>query len=321
MAPPSPPLRHVAPVVALAALCLACDGGGAPGGDPHHRDAAMIHGPDHYAWYWGDLHAHTGLSADGVASDVGEGCKDCGAVATVVEDARDTYHLDFLALTEHGNGHHRVTDLAAWDQQLADLLAADDPAGGFVTVPGIEVWTWHEGGNIRDHRNLYFFGEEAELDGLAYSQVLPPDDQAPMTGDDCEALYDWVADLESLYGPVLWLPHHPALEPPASTEWDCIDLHYSPAVENYSQHGNSQTPSAEDGWDPVWSNEVPGATVDAALARQGFALELGILGGTDSHNTRPGSINEQDPQFAHYDLSYGGSLTAVQWSPEEPFDR
>ncbi len=315
------PTRHHRPAApallsVLAGLILGC-----PTDDPPVGPGPLPEPLQENAYYWGDLHAHTGLSLDGVSSDIGDGCEDCGALATVLQVARDQTGLDFVSLTDHGNGHHGVIDGAAWDQSLDDLLAADDPDGGFVTVPGVEIWTWHTDGTIRDHRNLHFFGGADELAGLRYSTLLPADDEAPMTTDDCGALFAWVEGVEAQHGPVLWIPHHPGLAPPAEVEWDCVDPRYDPVVENYSQHGNSQTPPFEDDWDVVWSNPMPGAMVDAALDPAAWGLELGIIGGTDSHDTRPGSVCDLDPQFDHGDKSYAGGLTAVIRPAGERFDR
>jgi len=276
-------------------------------------------------YYFGDLHAHTGLSLDGYSEDVGAACPDgyeCGSAATVLEDARDLYALDFLALTEHGNGIHAVREADDWNEQLQAVQQADDPSGGFVTIPGVELWLWDGGGAIRDHRNLYLFGDGDQLEGLSLDELLGEPGGPPFTTDDCPEVFDWLAALEQTRGPALLIPHHPAVQPPGATDWTCSDLRFNPAVENYSEHGNSQWPSYPGSYDPVVpSAEQRDSTVDRALSPQRYGLRLGILGGTDSHDTRPGSVCDIDPRFAGNEVNYGGGLTVAVLPAGAPFDR
>ena len=276
-------------------------------------------------YYFGDLHAHTGLSVDGYSDDVGAECPDdfeCGAAATVLDDARDLFDLDFVALTEHGNGIHAVREIDDWDSQLLAVQQADDPGSGFVTVPGVELWLWDGSGTIRDHRNLYLFGTDDQLEGLSLEDLLGESGGPPFTTDDCPAIFEWLAELEAERGPMLLIPHHPAVQPPAATDWSCNDLRFNPAVETYSEHGNSQWPSYPGSYDPVVSTaEQPDATVDRALSPLGFDLRLGILGGTDSHDTRPGSVCDIDPRFDHNEVNYGGGLTVVVLPEGTTLDR
>jgi len=272
-------------------------------------------------FYFGDLHAHTGLSLDGGSSDLtcpwGD---DCGEYARVLDDARDLYQLDFLALTDHGNGQHRVADPADWEEQLADLLAADDPAGGFVTVPGVEIWLWHADGDLRDHRSLYLFGDADDLEGLSLAELVPDEDAPPFTTDDCPLIFDWMEELEARRGAALLIPHHPALQPPGATDWRCVDPRFNPVVENYSEHGNSQSASFEGSYDSGGEAEQVEALVDHVLAPDGHGLRLGMISGTDSHDTRPGSVCSTDPRFASKS-SFGGGLAVVALPAGEPLDR
>ncbi|MDP7112289.1 MAG: hypothetical protein QGH45_10005, partial [Myxococcota bacterium] len=272
-------------------------------------------------YYFGDLHVHTGLSQDGGSNDLdcpwGEAC---GDYSTVLVDARDLYDLDFLALTDHGNGHHQVLDPEDWETQLADVLAADDPEGGFVTVPGVEVWLWHADGEIRDHRNLYLFGDADDLDGLSLAELIPDEEAAPFTTDDCPSVFDWMEEVEATRGPALLIPHHPALQPPGATDWQCSDLRFNPVVENYSEHGNSQSASFEGSFDSGEDAEQADSLVDHALALDGYGLRLGLISGTDSHDTRPGSVCSTDPRFASKP-NFGGGLAVVALPAGEPLDR
>jgi len=278
-----------------------------------------------FDYYYGDLHAHTGLSRDGYSTDTGNVCPDgypCGPYASVIEDARETWDLDFLSLTEHGNGIHAVWHAGDWDQQVVDLLAADDPEGGFVTVPGVELWFWDGSGDIRDHRNLYFFGDEHDLQDLRLLDVVGDSGDPPFTTDDCPEIFDLLGDLEGDLGPLLLIPHHPAIRPPGAADWMCADLAYNPVVENYSEHGNSTSPSYDGYFDPVDPNaERPDSTVDRALSPDHYGLRMGIISGTDSHDTRPGSVCDIDPRFADNAVNYGGGLTVVVMPEGEPLDR
>lgn len=274
-----------------------------------------------YDYYFGDLHAHTGLSLDGGSGDLSCPWGDtCGDYATVLADARQIYGLDFLALTDHGNGVHAVPDPADWSTQLEDVLAADDPAGGFVTIPGVEVWLWHGDGEIRDHRNLYLFGDGDELSGLTLEELIPDPDAPPFTTDDCSTIFEWLEALEASRGPALLIPHHPAFQPPGATDWQCTDPRFNPVVENYSEHGNSQTASFEGSFDSGEEAEQPDSLVDRALALEGHGLRLGLVSGTDSHDTRPGSICDLDPRFASKP-NFGGGLSIVALEEGAPFDR
>ena len=305
-------MRRLLPIAHCATVGLAL----APA--PSRAEPVLFEGFD---YYFGDFHTHTGLSRDGGSIDLE--CPwsgDCGEYATIFERARTTYELDFLAITDHGNGVHSVRAPAEWNTQLLDALDADDPGGGFVVVPGVEVWLWDADGEIRDHRNLYLFGGEQLLDGLTLQELIPDPDVAPFTTDDCSLIFAWLEDLEATRGPVLLIPHHPAVYPPGDTDWECVDPRYNPVVENYSEHGNSQTPSSEGSFDPPDPNaEQSGNTVDRALALDGHALQLGLIGGTDSHDTEPGSTCDLDPRFAHKQ-NYGGGLSVIAVPEGGPFD-
>ena len=276
-------------------------------------------------FYFGDLHAHTGLSLDGYSSDFGAPCPggyECGSVATVLQDARDVRDLDFVSLTEHGNGFRSVEDPLDWEVQLENVLAADDPDGGFVTVPGVELWLWKVDGSIRDHRNLYFFGDSSDLDGLSLQELVPDESGAPYTTDACSEIFDWLGQIQQTRGTLLLIPHHPAAQPPGATDWTCVDMAFNPVVENFSEHGNSQWPSYEGSYDPIDPDaEWPGSTVDYALSPDHLGLRLGIIGGTDSHDTRPGSTCDLDPRFADHAENYGGGLMVVAIDEGERFDR
>ena len=277
-----------------------------------------------FDYYFGDLHSHTGHSGDGYSDDL-NGCPgdyDCGDANSVLQDARDEYDLDFLALTEHGNGMHAVHEPSVWEDQLAEVQAANDPEGGFVTVPGVELWLWHGDGSIRDHRNLYLFGDDEQLDGIGLEEIRGEASSPPLTTNDCGDVFDHLEQLQQTRGDLLLILHHPAIQPPAAADWTCSDMRFNPIVENYSEHGNSQWPSYPDSFDHVDPDaEQPDSTVDHALSPQGYSLRLGIVGGTDSHDTRPGSVCDLDPRFGGNAVNYGGGLSVVAIPEGDLLDR
>ena len=56
-----------------------------------------------HAFYVGDLHVHSGVSGDGVSSDLNE-CEPCEALEDLPLNAKNR-GLDFVALTDHVNGN------------------------------------------------------------------------------------------------------------------------------------------------------------------------------------------------------------------------
>jgi len=244
-------------------------------------------------YYFGDLHAHTTVSFDGHSSEDGD-CPDCGALADVFTIARAN-ELDFVALSEHVN----ISDPVEFDSLLARVLSASDPTAGFLTVPGAELYI-RLGEESVGHKNVYLFADDADLLGLSMAELRPPNLEA------CDDLWDFLSGLAAARGDLLLFPHHSAPVIPEPTDWTCHDEVWAPGVEVYSQKGTSLR---EGGWDEAMTGSVPTGTVQ-------FALDLGhrfaFLGGTDSHDTRPGSVCS--PGSGAVDEAnelFGGSLTAV----------
>lgn len=99
--------------------------------------------PANYNVYFGNLHSHTGFSDGSQVPDA------------AFNYARDTAHLDFLAVTDHSNLYDNGL---AWNKSLEwrDLkLAADRKTvnGSFVAIAGSEV-TWYPPGGF-GHMNLF----------------------------------------------------------------------------------------------------------------------------------------------------------------------
>jgi hypothetical protein len=188
-----------------------------------------------YRFYLGDLHAHTGYSGDAGSSDIGTSCPQCGAFASVFQLAQDN-NLDFLALTDHTNGPPSTT-AAGYAALTNAVLATNDPEGGFITIPAAEVWFTTATATL-GHKTLLFFGENTALSTLNILDTRPTG-SANTRVPSCSTIWTWLDNLEADFGPVLALPHHPGMVTPMPTDWSCHNSYYQPAVEIYSEHGNS----------------------------------------------------------------------------------
>ncbi len=268
------------------------------------------------AFYAGDLHAHTGASADGGAADLGNCRSDCGSVAELAESAREA-GLDFLAVTDHANGAMSAGP-ELWAAVQAALAEAHDPEGGLVVVPGAELW-FTENGHALGHKNLYAFDDGLDLSRWTLDAVRFAGVDTEVA--DCEAIWEWAASLEDRLGPVLLLPHHPGMAGDMGTDWSCHEVagaeRLAPAVEVYSEHGNSLEVDAD--FDPLWNGYGRLTAVRWALDPDAFDLALGFVGGTDGHDTRPGAVCGTDGE--HPEHPYGGGLTIAVLDETEVFDR
>lgn len=264
--------------------------------------------------FWiGDPHAHTGLSGDAAASDL-NGCDQCGALTDVFTNARAA-GLDWVALSDHVNGGFEP-DPATWAAFQATVVENNDPEGGLLTIPAAEVWLANDGGHFFGHVTFMAFGTDEQLGGLTIDEVRPAG--GPLaTIADCETWWDQLGALSARRGPVLSLPHHPAHLSPAAWDWACFDEEYTPAVEVYSEHGTSMGDGVD--FDPPWSERVDAGTVHAAMDPDGWARRLSFFGGSDEHDTWPGSVCDADQLRTV--MPYGGGLTMVVTEDGAPFDR
>ena len=187
------------------------------------------------AYYYGDPHAHTGLSHDGRSSDLGDGCPsegECGAFADVFTIATDNA-LDWVVLSDHVNGLHATTP-----DEFAMLLDASLNAprsSDLLVIPGVEDW-FAAGGVGMGHKNLLLFGDPAGLIDLELGDVQPNGDSTIEIGT-CPAIATWMYGLTAEFGDALLIPHHPMVENPMPTDWSCHSGAYEPAVEMFSSWG------------------------------------------------------------------------------------
>ncbi len=271
-------------------------------------------------FYLGDVHSHTGASRDGGSSDMAGTCdsEECAALSDYLAIAHEN-GLDFVAVTDHTNARHAATD-EAFAQARDTVLAGQDQAGGFLTLLGAEIWFELEGSEGErielGHRTLILFGDDAVQASFEVTDGMPTG-----TSDDvvesCAAVWGYAADLEARFGELVLFAHHPAAYRPMATMWDCHDDHFEPVVEIYSEHGSSDLIVPD--YDPLWSQTVETGTVEHAMDPTGFAHRLGFVGGTDSHDTRPGSVCRTDPE--HEDHPYGGGLTVAVLDATDGFTR
>lgn len=261
-----------------------------------------------HTFYFGDLHAHTGISPDGGSLDL-DNCVDptvCGNLADAFETAVAN-QLDFVAFTDHS-----VADQEQFDAFLA--LVIDATTDTFVTIPSAELqlqWSGPAGADI-GHKNIYVFqDDDAALAELSVVDLAGPS----KFFDSCEEVWTNAATLSTTFGPTLEFAHHPAAGTVRPTDWSCNDETYQPVVEIYSDWGNSlETAPA---YDPV-DEPVEASTVHEAL--ETFGLKLGFVGGTDLHDTRPGNTCVIDTEYTDT-KHYGGGLTMVMLDDDAPFVR
>jgi hypothetical protein len=267
-----------------------------------------------HTFYFGDLHAHTGVSADGYATEYGN-CKEpieCGAVADVFDTARAN-GLDFVALTDH-----TTSDPDEFDALLARVRAENSDT--LVTIPAMELGTG-DGTNLLGHKNLYVFqDDDTKLAGLSFDEL----EAYRGVRTDCRAdLWRNAARLNAEFGPTLLFAHHPSSQAVQTTDWSCHNQAFEPVVEVYSGWGNALTYQPD--YDPpdmvedASTHDEPARLGTVHEALENFGLTVGFVGGTDLHDTRPGMTCDQ--LYEHAPHHYGGGLTMVVLDDDKPFRR
>lgn len=247
--------------------------------------------------YWGDLHAHTEVSKDGV----GEG---------PLVYARDASLLDFVATTEHNteqdNPYARNVLLPEgdWDSIRQDVIDYYDP-GVFVTLLAFE----NSAASPSGHQNVYFSTTDAPI----------------LLGGQLDET--WKA--ASPYGAFI-IQHHPGIIWHAQSlpqvlsrfyalfiegswvNWNAFASVPRPALEIYSLHGQGEYFNPLDALS--YENSGLGLPRDGDpqdcptgiskrgphYARDAWArgLRMGVVAGSDDHRAQPGKT--------------GGGLTAVR---------
>ena len=203
--------------------------------------------------YFGDIHGHASVSPC-----YWKDCPQCEPSA-YFHYARWVSGLDFGALTEHDH----VLDKQSWLQIRLATKTAYVP-GQFVTFLGYE-WT-----SIRyGHQNVYFLDDDGPvIRSRTKDQWVSP----------CEL---WTG-LEPHRGRVLTVPHHVGVTQfPA--DWSFYNPDYQPLSEVTSLWGDFV--EWNQGYTSRISNVLPSRYVQEALEN---GYRMGFLGGSDSHDCRPG---------------------------------
>jgi len=207
--------------------------------------------------FWGDIHSHTQLSADGLGSG-----EDAYAYARYVSG------LDFLSRTDHASYFESGNAIADFEA-CADLADAHDAPGSFVALQGYEVSFDSPYG----HHNVYFRGRPT-LPGDEYTMTLP-ELWKGLRGQDA-----------------LTIPHH-TLKMPAVVDWTGThDADLRRNFEIFSAHGLSE---AFDPSHPL-AIEQSQFTNNSVTSRRGTSaqqawengLRLSTLASSDDHRAHPG---------------------------------
>jgi hypothetical protein len=215
--------------------------------------------------YFGDIHGHASVSPC-----YWKDCPQCDPSA-YFEYARWVSGLDFAALTEHDH----ALDTQSWSK-ICNATKARHVPGQFVTFLGYE-WT-----NIRyGHQNVYF-----------------RDDDGPVirsrTEDHWVSPSELWAALAPYRGRVMTVPHHVGVTQfPA--DWSFYNQDYQPLSEVTSLWGDFV--QWEQGYTSRISNVLPSRYVQEALEN---GYHLGFLGGSDSHDCRPGQPTFGGRRKANY---------------------
>lgn len=340
---PAAPWRSTL-VVLTALLAGACTGRRGPVSDTHTRPAPDTAEPDERQVYWGDLHAHSGLSFDG-CEDPDNLCVAAGA--TPAEDffvhAAD-HGLAFAALTDHAEfvRYQRPADgvdLDIWDTARARVAAAD--GGPVIPILGYEWTTTGPDG----HRTVLLedpsacaafrvggdtpFNVKTERIGI---ETYVPNTDAPAL--DAASLATALAAAAATPGcaPTRWIAfqHHTAETAPAGVDFHdaSCTLASDRVIEMASEHGSSECADPEApgcAWHLQAEVYTPDGSVQTALA---LGHGLGFVGGTDRHDSHPGRVDAGPSPSGHlydsdgdgvddtpYDQFTTGTLTGVVAPP------
>jgi len=274
---------------------------------------------------WGDLHAHSNLSQDG-CEEPASGCDSReGEAGGDFFDQALASGLDFAAMTEHaelelwydGDG----TAHEIWALQQDRIAEAEGT--GLIPILGYE-WTFGGGsgktnadGQVVGGHKTVLIEDPAACTAWRIAAVRsldtrdkPESDEFyaelnPVVAADAPELYERFAEATEAAASsedcedtrALSFAHHSALPLPQITDWsnpdNAPDPDHEPVIEIHSEHGSSEcTDSEADGCD-FGLNPEQGFMGTGSVQR---ALEagyrLGFVGGTDSHDSRPGSLED-----------------------------
>ena len=269
---------------------------------------------------WADLHAHTNLLMDGCEAN-GAGCvsRDPGEPASDFLEQAVESGLSVVAITDHAE-FSVYTDLASgrehdiWARTLEVVGAA--PAG-LVALVGYE-WTAHCSTAQGVHRTLIFEEPdaceelrvpscelEAKKETLGHELYAANPDEPAGNTDKLVARLAEVSACETRW---LSFVHHPAMTTPAAVDWShSAGPEPELLLEIHSEHGSSEcrdplSPGCS--WGLSEFHDGAGSLQAALAAGQ----RPGLLAGTDSHDSRPGSVGDgPGPSALYEDLDGDGA--------------
>jgi len=293
---------------------------------------------------WGDLHAHSNLSNDG-CEDPENFCEPRGEVAAedMVANAVAA-GLDSVAFTEHAEW---TTYVPGGDEDAAvDIWQASQDriseAEGIIALLGYE-WTYDDRrssaaeGVDGGHKTVILesptacdawrIGATRDTDpllrtfGEGYYTGLNS-----RTADSFAALWAALdaAAAECDAGRAITFTHHPAYTIPEETDWTreeyAPDPFYETVIEIHSEHGSSECVDIEaEGCD--WNLRISGGNHFSRGAVQSALSEgyrLGFVAGTDSHDARPGSLDDGPSCLASWKDEDGDGYAEVHKCLDHP---
>ncbi|HEX6465163.1 MAG TPA: DUF3604 domain-containing protein [Vicinamibacterales bacterium] len=237
--------------------------------------------------YWGELHSHSSISADGIGNDP-------------FSYARGPARLDFFAATEHADddGSPRANAIRPEDwEAIKERVRRFDEPGRFVTLLAYECSFSAPSG----HHNVFFRG----VDGEPWPAALMGSVQnlwAKIRAGDAITIPHHMGILFGGFSaeqeaagpglqPIVTVARGPVTQLGASVDWSIHDPLRRPLLEMYSLHGSSEIydpsdPLAYENAHFAPSRSVPGSH----YARDAWAagLELGVVAATDNHSAQPG---------------------------------
>ncbi len=256
-------------------------------------------GYDPLGLYWGDLHVHVREIRRERESSGLPGAAGPFSLEEVYAYGREVTGLDFVAVTDHD-----VSLCPDEWEATREAARRETVVGSFAAFLGYE-WS-HVAGQPScgyGHRNVIY----REFEGPLLSCGAEAYDTAPK-------LWQGLREQVALENAVV-VPHHPG-RAAGGISWnlDCWDPELERLVEIYSLWGSSEKPGppfeirylAEHS--PTGRGEAPGHFVQDALAR---GHRFGLIGGSESHDGRPGGPLWHGPHRCGEEICYRGGLQAT----------
>lgn len=319
---------------AALVLALALGSAGCPGPETYFAERF---GLGLESVYWGEFHTHSAYSLDAVAC-LANGPEEAYRLAKDPGGA----DLDFLTISDHAELQN-VFALPPGDPDLWRSLLRigreannEDPAAGkvFIVFPGWEYTNTHAGipqtGSPEGygHKNVVFKSLD-DVPPVRYGAfALPADALARTNADLWERLDPWRPNGPDGEAGALTIVHTPAMNGAGAfargadhqTDWDFMDADFVRNVEISSKWSSTEGPepeaadcAAED--DPAFALDpwlIPAKTVRSVLHERwirdgGPAFRLSFVGGTDTHEGRPGNPDI----FACLPPLFRGAITGI----------